>query len=152
MDCPVLGFYTYVDGQWIASPFISKEESRKAWDFEIVGRKIKENAKSLVKAMKFAGIETSKHAPSYVLRYVAHKVSASEGLRNTEIERQQNELTGIGEILIMIYRLKVVELMEDQHEPSSFHEPNYGSKVHEKALKGDPESHGVTYVMLSFIC
>jgi hypothetical protein len=72
-------------------------------------------------------------------------------LEKSEIDKQTNELISTGEISIDIFRGKIIKRKRKSHTTvlSQLREGKYDEKVHEKALKGDPKSHGVVQVLLA---
>jgi hypothetical protein len=78
---------------------------------------------------------------------VAKTHPASEDVENAAIKKQKEEFSGVGSMDIFVYRTSAGELDLDSSESEiHFQERSYESKVHEKVLKGEPKSHGVTYV------
>ena len=75
-------------------------------------------------------------------------VLASEDVDTAKIREDKVRLSKVGEIMVMVHRYRAGPASTKRRRYKGGKDLNdeYDSAVHEKALKGEAKSHGVSYV------
>jgi hypothetical protein len=73
---------------------------------------------------------------------------ASEDVDTAKIREDKARLSKVGEIMVKVYRYGAAGAftLRSRHEYGKDLSDEYDNGVHEKALKGEAKSHGISYV------
>ncbi|PVH81475.1 hypothetical protein DL98DRAFT_587389 [Cadophora sp. DSE1049] len=133
MNCHNISFTVEVDGQYIKSHLMTKNNlakdlngPKKEWSCSIEGPVEKVRSRGAVKCMHFTEIH-----------------STDEALASTVIRKQGLQTSKVGEIVIYVHRCSGLRKARGGHSQTKFHELDSAEKVHSKVLIKDAKTHSV---------
>jgi hypothetical protein len=145
MDCPILGFRVFVDGDWIQEPILSREVYEKdgKWSDLVSGPAVEVDGKLAYRSMVFKAVAVSK---SFLYPHVSAEFNifkAEIQLPKAVIEEHVEKMQGVGEIIVELHRLKNAKRSQRSKDEKSMEwDKKYNKEVHLKSVVQQGISEG----------
>lgn len=140
-----LGFEVLIDGVRVWEPLVdSWKFERIPWTSTLKGAisGVGNGGFGTLRRFKFSKIETGMYLTCRIGMIFTYRYSLDSNFANVrDINRQKERMSQIGEITVKVHRYDMGYLVERGESKFSGDVPG---TVHEKALKGEAKSHGIS--------